>query len=117
MTLLLLIGLPDDPSACAPPNITAPSYQSLGGSRGSQGRPHVKIKDGLTRRLRSSLVVVNNVADFLACAADVPSDIPVVSVERRLRAINMLTLTTQPLVELDSSKTYPNLAGYNHPMT
>lgn len=90
MTLGPLVGLAGLATAGTPPYIASPSYQTLGGARGSHGRPHVKIENGLTGGFRSPFVIVDDIADLLARAIHIACDIPVMSVEGGFRTADML---------------------------
>lgn len=97
----------------SPPYIRAPSDQTFGGAAERSCRTHIEIEDRLAGWLRWSLVVVDDVADLGLLAIDGAGDEPVVTVERRLSAVERDPVSlVVPLEDLHRKcQTYPKALG------
>jgi len=89
LSLETLLSLPDFSACGTPPNITSPPYYALGGTRGGQGRPNIEVEDRFASGLLGPFVVIDNITNFFSCAVDIPCDIPIMAVKRRLGAVEI----------------------------
>ncbi len=64
--------LPSLSSGCLPPDVAAPSNQTLGSAGGCHGRPNIEVEDRFSGRLGRAGVVVDDVADLFLRSVDVP---------------------------------------------
>lgn len=86
LLLGLLVGFSYFASGGFPPYVAAPSEHPLHSARGRHGRSDIEVEDGLAGGLWLAAVVVDDIAYFLRVAVGVPGDVPVVTVEGRLRS-------------------------------
>lgn len=85
--VISLVLFSSNTAAGSPPNVSTPFHQTFNSSGGSiNGRSDVEIENGLSRRLRWTGVVINDITDLFWSPWCLALDIPIVSVEGRFSA-------------------------------